>query len=178
MNKYKTIVIDPPWNISLAGKVKRRENRANQLPYKVMSLEEIKQLPIKNLSDIGAHIYLWTTNKYLKESFDVLKGWGANYHLTLVWVKPSFIAPAMGYQFATEFLLLGFMGKPMQKFKKIGKKNWIEATQKKYNHSTKPEEFLKLIEEMSPSPYLEMFARRKRDNWDVWGDEVKSDIIL
>jgi len=170
--KYNTIVLDPPWNISMTGKVKREENRKEKLAYQTMSLKEIKSMDIKSLSNDGAHIYCWTTNKMLRDTYDVFDAWGVNYHLTLVWTKPSFIAPAMGYQFATEFLLLGFMGKPMQKFKTIGKKNWIYASQKRNGHSTKPDEFLDLIETMSPGPYLEMFARKTRHNWDSWGNEV------
>ncbi len=178
MNKYNTIVIDPPWDISLTGKVKRRENRAEKLPYNTMSLDKIKSLPIKDIANIGAHIYCWTTNKMLNKTFDVFDEWGVNYHLTLVWTKPSFIAPAMGYQFATEFLLLGFMAKPMQKFKKIGKRNWIMVAQKRNAHSTKPKEFYDLIETMSPGLYLELFARQKKPGWDAWGNEVKCDIVL
>ena len=170
--KYNTIVLDPPWDISLTGKLKREKNRAIKLPYKTMSLDQIKSLPIGKIANKGAHIYTWTTNKMLPYSFDVLKSWGVNYHLTLVWTKPSFIAPAMGYQFATEFLQLGFYQKPMLKFKRIGLKNWINIFQSRNNHSKKPKEFYDLIDKMSPSPKLEMFARDKKKNWDAWGDEL------
>ena len=62
---------------------------------------------------------------------------------------------------------------PMQKFTKMGKRNWIHAAPKRNAHSTKPDEFLDLIEIMSPKPYLEMFARKKsREGWDYWGNEV------
>ncbi len=143
-----------------------------KLPYATMSIEEIKSIPINKIANIGCHVYCWTTNKFLYETFNVLKSWGVHYHLTLVWTKPSFIAPAMGYQFATEFLLLGFYQKPMLKFKKIGLKNWINISQSRNKHSKKPKEFYDLIDKMSPSPKLEMFARDKKDNWDNWGNEV------
>ena len=170
--KYNTIVLDPPWDISLTGSMKKRQNRKTKLDYETMSIEQIKNINIKSIANEGSHIYCWTTNKMLRTTYDVFDSWQVNYHLTLVWTKPNFIAPAMGYQFATEFLLLGFMGKPMQKFTKMGKKNWIHSPSKKNNHSTKPKEFLDLIEEMSPGPYLEMFARQKRENWDAWGNEI------
>ena len=96
--KYNTIVIDPPWNISMSGKVKRgREKRAESLKYKTMSLQEIRSIPIKNIANKGCHVYCWTTNKMLKDTFDVLESWGVNFHLVMVMVKPSGIAPAMGY---------------------------------------------------------------------------------
>ena len=51
--KYNTIVIDPAWDISLSGKVNRRPNRAEKLPYKVMSLQEIKDIPIGKIANLG-----------------------------------------------------------------------------------------------------------------------------
>jgi len=169
--KYNTIVLDPPWEISLTGKVKRVENRKEKLDYPTMTLQEIKDMPIQDICNTGCHVYTWTTNKMLPYTFDVLKSWGVNYHLTMVWTKPSGIAPCMGYVFGTEFCLLGFAGKPMQKFKNIGKLNWVHNPSLK-PHSTKPQSFYNLVEDMSPANYLEMFARNKRDGWDVWGNEV------
>lgn len=178
MKKYSTIVIDPPWPISLTGDVNRRLNRAKTLPYKTMTVEEIKQFPISQIAERGAHIYCWTTNKMLEKTFDVLKTWGVNFHLVMVLVKPSGIAPCMGYVFGTEFCLLGFFGKPMLKFKKIGKLNWFKAMNKSGNHSSKPDNFYKLVEEMSPASRIDLFARKKREGWDVWGNEIESDIDL
>ena len=173
--KYNTIVIDPPWNISMTGEVKRRENRAKKLNYKTMSLEEIKQFPIKDFANVGCHVYCWTTNKMLKDAFDVLESWGVNFHLVMPLVKPSGIAPCMGYVFASEFCLLGFYGKPMQKFKKVGKLNWIKAFNKAGTHSSKPDEFYNLVEEMSPFPRIDIFARTKHLGFEPWGDEAPND---
>jgi len=171
--KYNTIVIDPPWNISMSGKVKRgREKRAESLKYKTMSLQEIRSIPIKNIANKGCHVYCWTTNKMLKDTFNVLESWGVNFHLVMVMVKPSGIAPAMGYVFGTEFCLLGFYGKPMQKFLNIGKLNWFKHLNKHGNHSHKPEEFYNLIREMSPEPRIDIFSRRIITGFDVWGDEA------
>ena len=62
-----------------------------------MTLTEIKTLPIGNIANKGAHIYLWTTNKMLRKAFEVFDRWGIRFHLVLVMVKPSGIAPAMGF---------------------------------------------------------------------------------
>ena len=171
--KYNTIVIDPPWNISLTGRMMRRNNRADKLPYKTMPLDGIKGLPIANLANKGAHIYLWTTNKMLYEAFHILESWGIRFHLALVMVKPSGIAPALGYVFGTEFCLLGINGKPMQKFLKTGELNWFVNQNKKGWHSRKPEYFYYKVEHMSPEPRLDMFSRRPINGWDVWGDEAE-----
>jgi len=176
--KYNTIVIDPPWDISMTGKVKREENRSETLPYKTMTIEEIKNIPLKDIANIGCHIYCWTTNKMLHETFHILESWGVNFHLVMPMVKPSGIAPCMGYVFASEFVILGFFGKPMQKFNKIGKLNWIKFFNGANKHSSKPDEFYKLVEEMSPAPRIDIFARNKRKGWDVFGDEVESDVQL
>ena len=172
--KYNTIVIDPPWNITMSGKVKRgREHRKTALTYKTMSLEEIKyKIPISQIANKGCHIYCWTTNKMLRETFNVLEEWSVNFHLVLVMVKPSGIAPAMGYVFGSEFCLLGFYGKPMQKFLNIGKLNWIQNLNGDGKHSVKPDKFYELVEAMSPAPRIDIFARRKREGWDVYGNEV------
>lgn len=170
--KYNTIVIDPPWEISMAGARKVRPNTAKELPYKTMTLDEIKSIPIGNIANVGCHVYCWTTNKMLQHTFDVLKSWGVNYHLTLVWVKPSALAPCFAYKFATEFLLLGFFGKPMQKFIGMGKLNWIEHFTKAGQHSQKPEKMYNLIKEMSPEPRIDIFSRRLISGFETWGDEA------
>jgi len=176
--KYQTIVIDPPWPIKMRGSVKARPNQAKELPYNTMTFEEIENLSIGSIAEQGAHIYLWSTNATLRKSFEVLEKWGVNYHLTLVWVKPSAIAPCFAYKFATEFCLLGFYGKPMKKFIGAGKLNWLSHFTKAGEHSKKPECFIDLVESMSPAPRIELFARRHRMGWDVWGNEVESDIDL
>ena len=173
--KYNTIVIDPAWEISLSGKVNRRPNRAEKLPYKTMSLQEIKEIPIDKIANVGCHVYCWTTNKMLKDTFDVLKSWGVNFHLTMVMVKPNGMCPCFGYKFATEFVLFGFYGKPMQKFQKIGELNWFKAFNKAGQHSVKPDEFYRIVEKMSPTPRIDIFARQRRRDWDVFGDEVPSE---
>lgn len=171
--KYNTIVIDPPWPISLTGKVKRRENRAEELPYKTMTMEQIEEIPISKIANKGAHIYCWTTNKMIRDTFDIIKEWGVRFHLVMPFVKPSGIAPAMGYIFASEFCLLGFYGKPMKKFTNIGELNWLKGFNKAGNHSTKPNEFYDKVKKMSPAPRIDVFARALHNGFDAWGDEKK-----
>lgn len=169
---YNTLVIDPPWPISLTGNFKGRNSRKDTLPYKTMSLKEIEQFPIKDYANIGAHIYLWTTNKYLNYAFNVLKCWNASFHLVLVGTKQSGIAPNCGYVFATEFCLLAFFGRPAKKWKTIGKLNHFQMKAIPGKHSAKPDKFYSLVEEMSPGPYIDIFSRKDRTGWSVFGDET------
>lgn len=171
---YKTIVIDPPWEISLTGKTNLRPNRRKELPYKTMTLQQIKEFPISEFAETGCHVYLWTTNKMIQHTWDIFKSWGVNYHLVLPWVKPSGIAPCFAYKFASEFCVLGFFGKPMQKFINGGILNWIKANPERDNHSAKPPEFYELIKKMSPEPRIDIFARKRHDGFEAWGDQVEN----
>ncbi len=173
---FNSIVIDPPWPITMAGQIESpRHRRPERLTYNTMSLADIKALPIGDIANPGAHIYLWATNKTLRDAFDVLEGWSIAYHQTLVMTKPSGMTPSLGYVFGTEFCLLGFNGRPMQPFTDIGALNWFSSPSRQGKHSVKPDAFYDLVERMSPGPYAEIFARRKRFNWSVWGNETFKD---
>ena len=174
MQDYNTLVIDFPWNIPLtASNLLRRPNTAKNLPYKTMDLIEIENFYkfINEKAADGAHLYFWATNRTLPILFKLIDKWGYKYHLTLCWLKPSGIAPAMGYVFGSEFLVLCFKNSPRQKFLKIGILNWLIKKTPAGHHSEKPEEFYNKIAEMSPAPRLDIFARRKISGFDGWGDE-------
>lgn len=174
--KYNTVVIDPPWNIEIEknGFSRNDKHRApTEMPYQTMTLDEIKQFPISDFANIGAHVYCWTTNKRLRDAFDVLQAWGVNFHIVINWLKTDGMAPAMGYVYGAEYCLLGFFGRPMQKFTSIGALNWLKT---KHNgpgeHSKKPDAFYRLVEKMSPEPYIDIFSRQRRYGWESWGNEV------
>jgi N6-adenosine-specific RNA methylase IME4 len=183
MKKYKTIIADPPWKYGawMKGSEKSvlpkvHNEKSIPMPYQTMSVEEIKALNVSNLADENCELYLWTTQKYLPDAFEVLKNWGFKYCQTITWCKTP-MGKGQGGVFCptTEFLLLGRKGK-MPKVERIDTTWWNVKRQKK--HSKKPEFFQDLIEKVSEYPRLEMFARRKREGWDSWGNEVESDITL
>lgn len=172
--KYKTIVIDPPFEISLTGKTSIRPLRRSEIPYKTMTLEEIKEFPVKDFAETGCHVYLWINNKYLRHTWEIFDSWGVNFHLMITWIKPAGIAPnPKGYQFACEFLALGFFGKPMLQFTGKTLRNWLKVVTQKDAHSTKPDEFYELIKEKSPEPRIDIFARKRHDGFDAYGDQVE-----
>ena len=176
--KFNTVVIDPPWPISMAGQFKTRHSRPATLSYKTMEIEDIRNLPIPGILNPGAHVYLWCTNKTLRDAYGVLDAWGLRFHQVLVMTKPSGMTPSLGYVFGTEFCLLAINGRPMQKFTSIGALNHFSSPPKAGSHSAKPDYFYSLVERMSPGPYADIFARRKREGWSVWGDEVDPDLTL
>ena len=183
MKKYKTIVADPPWKYGKWGVgsnksvfSEKHNEIAEPMPYKTMSVEEIKDLNVASLADDNCELYLWTTQKYLPDAFEVLKAWGFKYCQTLTWCKtPMGTGQGGVYCPTNEFLILARKGK-MPRVKRVNTTWWnVKRTNK---HSKKPEFFQDLIETVSESPRLEMFARRERKDWDVWGNEVESSVAL
>lgn len=176
--KFNTVVIDPPWPIPMAGEHSGRHSAAKRLPYKSMTYAEISGLDVQQLVNPGGHVYLWCTNRTLRVAYDVLDLWKLRFHQVLVMTKPSGMAPSLGYVFGTEFCLLAINGRPMQSFLKVGTLNHFSRPSAQGQHSVKPDAFYKMVETMSPGPYADIFARRKREGWSVWGDEVESDFVL
>jgi N6-adenosine-specific RNA methylase IME4 len=172
MKKYQIILADPPWHIK---KIKRKV-RPNQkeMDYPTMSVKEIKELPLKDMSAENSVCFLWTIQKYLPLSFEVLKDWGFKYQRTITWDKKNGMC-LFGFHHRTEFCLFGYKGKiEMYPKRKTIPTYWFEKSPK---HSKKPKGFQKAIEVFG-YPRIELFAREKTEGWDVWGNEVESDIDL
>lgn len=142
-----------------------------------MSIEEIKDLPIKKLAADNCELYLWVTQKYLPEAFGIISYWGFKYCQTIVWCKtPRGTGQGGVFCPTNEFLILARKGK-MPKVERINS-TWFHTKRPHNSHSTKPEIFQDIIEKVSEGPRLEMFARRIRIGWDVFGNEVENSIDL
>ena len=166
--KYKTLVVDPPWNQGKTGKRSVRPNQGTKLNYKTMTLKEIKNFPIDDYADEQCHMYLWTTNRFLRDAFDVLKEWGFKFHVVLVWRKPTGVCP-FSFQFVNEYVLFGYRGK--FKINKMGTQTTFDASVRE--HSRKPDILYEIAEKCSDAPRIDMFSREKRLGWDQFGDEVE-----
>jgi N6-adenosine-specific RNA methylase IME4 len=140
-----------------------------------MSVEEICALPIATLAAEDCRLWLWTTNRYLPASFGVMRAWGFEYRQTLVWHKLDANLGGSVAPNSVEFLLVGVRGRPRCK-KRL--KTALIATAHGKRHSQKPTEWYYLIETVSDGPYLELFARRTRPGWKVWGNEVESNVEI
>lgn len=172
--RYRTIVADPPWAYERATGLGGRRAAADNYP--TMTNANIAALPVESMADVNAHLYLWVTNPRLfAESHDIvgpvemMRGWGFRYVTMLTWHKLG--APGMGWYFRgdTEHVLFGVRGKaPIDSA--IRESNHFAA--RRSAHSAKPDRFYELVERVSPGPYLELFARRRRYGWDVWGNEA------
>lgn len=160
---YRTIVADPPWQYG-----NKATRAAAEDHYPTMSITELCDLPVEEWAHDEAHLYLWATNGFLREAFDVLDAWGFTYKTTLTWVKPQ-LGLGNYFRSSTEHVLFGVRGG--MKTLNSNQINWFEA--KRGRHSQKPGLFFDLVEKCSPGPYLEMFARSRRlGDWHSWGNEV------
>lgn len=133
-----------------------------------MSTEEIAALPVVECAAPNAHLYLWTTNAFLDEAFRLARGWQFEPRTVLTWVKPG-IGMGHYYRNNTEHVVFAVRGS----LRTLRRNQPTAFTAPKSKiHSRKPEEFFKIVESMSPGPYLEMFARVRRPGWEAWGNEV------
>ncbi|WP_282780830.1 MT-A70 family methyltransferase [Nocardia sp. CC201C] len=165
--RYRTILADPPWPHHQTGTLGAIQH------YDLMSLERIKAMPIAELAETNSHLWLWTTNGALRDAYDVMDAWGFTPRSPLTWIKPR-LGLGQYLRNMTEHLIFGTRGRAPVNFR--GQPTWMFAVAQ--DHSHKPEEFFPLIERISDGPYLELFARRRWAGWDVWGDQIDSDIRI
>jgi N6-adenosine-specific RNA methylase IME4 len=145
-----------------------------------MPLSEIAALPVMDLADpTGTRLFLWTPNAFLRDAFGIVDAWGFQFRQVLVWDKRGGIPYA--FQTGTvapnsiEFILVASIGKPTR-FRTLDSAIITHGVPKE--HSRKPEVFIDWIEQVSPGPYVELFARRHRLGWDVWGNESANTATL
>lgn len=180
MKKYKTILADPPWPVEFI-KLEMRPKQV-EMPYPVMSIREISSLPIIKLADKECNLFMWTTHTFLPDSLEIIKQWGFKYHCLITWNKGNG-RPHMGFKRNTEFILYAYRGKILVKQRGQYIKTYQEDIPDLFHekltvHSKKPRRFYLILEKHTPEPRIELFARNKRKGWDVWGNEVESDIKL
>jgi N6-adenosine-specific RNA methylase IME4 len=169
VTRYRTIVADPPWRYkgTMIGPPGKRDERSG-VPYGTLSVEEIAALPVGGWAEKDAHLYLWTTNTHLREAFGIADAWGFRYSTLLTWCKPPRgLVGGATYNICTEFVLFARRGSLRAETRLD--RNWWQWS--RTPHSAKPEAFLDIVEQVSPAPRLEMFARRARFGWDYWGDQ-------
>jgi len=189
---YRTLMVDPPWTYvyesrpnGVDGGTGWKGDAAKQ--YKTMSREELLALRVADLAADDAVCWLWVVNPLLAQGMELLAAWGFQYKGLVTWVKTTTthpIRPAIGNGYwlrgATEHMMLGTRGKPKPLVK--NQATWFMAPPGA--HSAKPEAAFAIAERYFDGPRIELFSRDlspmfpKRDGWDVWGNEVRSDVCL
>lgn len=195
--RYRTIVADPPWpypegfisNPGRPGPTERAAGAdtalatfaAKPLPYPSLTVDAIASLPVRELSipdtrpaREGSVLFLWTTTKYLTDAHAVAAAWGFAPSAVLVWCKPFGGLAGGTFHSNLEFIIYGRRGAPT--VRTAVNTRWF--TWPRTRHSEKPAAFYDMVEQVSPGPYLELFARRQRLGWDTWGDEALEHVSL
>ena len=173
---FQTVLADPPWRfINRTGKVAPEHRRLSR--YETMTTDEICALPVQALVAEPAHLYLWVPNALLPEGLKVMEAWGFEYKSNIVWHKirkdGGSDGRGVGFYFrnVTELLLFGVRGKKARTLAPARRQvNMIQS--RKREHSRKPDEQYDVIEDCSPGPYLELFARGTRPGWKYWGNQA------
>ncbi len=157
---YEVIVIDPPWSYNLRHD---QAGRRNTTPCPTMSLDEIKDIPVQDLSAEDSILWLWITNTHLPDALEIVKHWGFQYRTLLTWVKNR-IETGPWLRGRTEHCILAVKGHPVINL--TNQSTVIHAPVRE--HSQKPDEFYRLVETLCPGRRVELFARESRDGWHTW----------
>ncbi|MCI7207799.1 MAG: MT-A70 family methyltransferase [Clostridium sp.] len=171
--KYNIIYADPPWSYkdkALAG------NRGACCKYDVMTIEDIENLPIKDISASDCILFMWVTMPFLKDCFDVIKSWGFKYKTcAFTWIKQNKKSNSLFWGMGSwtranaELCLIATKGKPKRQSAKVHS----VIMSKIREHSRKPDETRdRIVELCGDIPRIELFARQSVDGWDCWGNEV------
>lgn len=161
--KFGAIYADPPWAYSNQG---TRASTGNH--YSTMSIRDLCNMPVADLAAADAHLHLWTTNAFMRESFEVIDAWGFEYKSMAVWCKPQ-IGIGNYVRVSHEFVLIAVRGN-CKSFKQKNIRSWFE--EKRSRHSAKPDYWRKVIEANSPAPRLELFGREQVPGWTVFGNQI------
>lgn len=172
--EYRTVVADPPWQPALGETWNSRmtDKAGPQRFYDTLPLAEIIKLRPRIAPQ--AHLYIWCLTQHVDWGYEVARAWGGEPIVLLTWKKPGL---GVGrFRCNTEHVLVARVGNRMgNPFGQGGRHaqatagtlfEWPRA-----RHSEKPQEFFDLVERLSPTPRLEMYARAPRDGWTTWGKE-------
>jgi N6-adenosine-specific RNA methylase IME4/ParB-like chromosome segregation protein Spo0J len=164
---FHVLVVDPPWDYGRSGDASHRA--AN--PYPSMNLDRIKAEPIPQRAAADSIVWLWTTNGFLRQAFDVLNAWGFTYRTMLTWVKDT-MGTGDWLRGQTEHCLMATRGKPVVTL--TNETTALHGAAR--GHSRKPSEFYALVERLCPCPEngrVDWFSRAARPGWVSHGSETQ-----
>ncbi len=171
---YRVIYADPPWEYGFSQHSREEQETTLDSHYPSMSVDAICALPVADMAQEDAVLFLWATSPLLPQAFKVIAAWGFDYKASFVWDK---VKHNVGYYNSVrhELLLIATKGTCLPDKKPEGEPMLIDSVQsiERTEHSKKPDEFRQIIDSLYPSgTRIEMFARRAAPGWDVWGNEV------
>lgn len=182
MKKYSIIYADPPWKYNSSANHKTRFRGGACGHYDLMSMEEIKKLPIQDIAADNCALFMWCTFPFLEEQIKLFSHWGFKYRtLGFSWIKtnPKNGKPFFGVGYYAksncEVCLMGIKGK----MKPVSNKISSVVISPRREHSRKPDEVRdRIVQLFGDLPRVELFARQRVEGWDAWGNEVQSDPLF
>jgi N6-adenosine-specific RNA methylase IME4 len=183
-NRYSVLVTDPPWPLAIGSKRTARSTSktwnahhdVRPLPYPTMTLEAIAALPVDELCAEDAHLWIWTVNRFVEQTYEIVREWGFKPPGQLcTWAKaPMGLGPGGAFAQTSEHFLFVRRGKAPH-LTRVDRTvfDWKRpyGPDGKPAHSAKPDAFYDLVDTVSPGRRLEMFSRAARLGWDTWGNE-------
>lgn len=161
--RFGSIYADPPWLYDNQG-----TRAATGKHYLGLTVDELCELPVRELAADAAHLHLWTTNAFLFDCPRIFDAWGFEFRSSFVWCK-SEMGIGNYWRNSHEILLTAIRG-DAKRFNDHSLVSWLETGRGR--HSAKPEQVRHFIERASPGPYLELFGRSPADKWTVWGNQI------
>lgn len=170
--KFRIIYADPPWSYNdKCDKGGVQSGGVELRHYNTMSIKEMCDIPIKNISEDNSVLFLWVTSPLLEDSFSIINAWGFKYKTSFVWDK---VGHNMGHYNSVrhEMLLIATKGSCTPDNKTLY--DSVQSIEKTDKHSQKPIEFLNIIDDLYIyGDRIELFAReRQKDGWFLWGNEI------
>lgn len=173
--KFKTLLADPPWRFTnRTGKMAPEHRRL--MRYETLTTKEICEIPVSIACAEPSHLYLWVPNALLPDGLEVMKAWGFQYKSNIIWHKvrkdggPDGRGVGFYFRNTTEIILFGIRGSMRTLAPGRRQVNIIRTM--KQEHSRKPDELYTIIEQCSPGPRLELFARGTRKGWSAFGNQA------
>ncbi len=159
---FDVIVIDPPWEYG--DQYDDKGNRGT-VDYPTMTQEQLKQIKLPTKKDCV--LWLWVTNGFIKDAYELLEEWGFEAKSFMTWNKVN-MGTGRWLRNVTEHCILAIKGKPF-----FDNKTYTTLlTEKRTGHSIKPESFYTMVDKICAGRKLDYFARKPREDWEVYGDEV------
>ena len=187
--KYEIIYADPAWSFGdrLRSSKKKADGKMDyrelERHYDTMSIKEMCEIPVKNITAENSVLFMWTTDAHLEEAMKVINAWGFKYKtIGFVWNKKTNKGNQVCFMGkwtmkGSEICLLATKGKAHSMIQKNNVRQLVEAERQK--HSKKPDEVRnRIVELLGNRPRLEMFCRESKQGWDVWGNEVDNSITI
>jgi len=188
---YGAIAVDAPSHFKARTALQMqnwKSRRDVEKHYRTMSFEQLAALPVGVLGTKDAHLFIWSSGPFIPQALQLIEAWGFRYSTRcFTWLKlkrslasaqPRLPMPfteqdlhvglGLTVRHQSECVLLGRRGNARRNAKDV--REIIIAPVRE--HSRKPDEFFRRVERYCSGPYLELFARERRPNWDAWGDEA------